>query len=615
MLRVPSFQKWLPFVLIAGIAHGRPEPRLLVKPPRFTVHDAIWAEWMRAAPELNADALPRADRERYQLTLQRIGAPGLPKLLPPELENPTLEIWEAKAKAAKTPQDRFTALFLLNRLKSPKALSALEGLKSEDAKTWPRHLYLDANIATARLQGGEVSDELESFLDALKVEGKVEPVRAQAARLRLVMSGIEKSLLPPILATPGAVLALFDSMNRTSWEKHSKITTDAAGFSFREGGEDWWTPMGLALRSFKSLSRGVIGLDQRIWEGLPSPAPLSIFSHFELSMDPELNDSLFWRRAISGSLQKFPVEENVQEFATSLAKDFEDPLLLANVLPGLRKQKPYEADHLRAKLLSGTNPIARAAAIEDLPEAPSDLDALTQLTWKDRDLEPQQTLIESYSRWKLPKDKQIELLKLWLQHPDWACRYLAYQQLVKLDAATAWPTVPQPDAREKALLQEAVRLATTAKPLRLRITFSGQRHVTLRLDPTIAPINVANLATLARKGFFNGRLVPRVVPDFVVQMGSPYDTMDGGPGYSVRCEDSLEWYGPGSVCIALSGKDTGGSQFFITTNATPHLTGKYTRLGEVEDLDRVLKLLDDLELGAKIERVDVLSSVTRNTPR
>ena len=80
----------------------------------------------------------------------------------------------------------------------------------------------------------------------------------------------------------------------------------------------------------------------------------------------------------------------------------------------------------------------------------------------------------------------------------------------------------------------------------------------------MAPMNIANLVLLAKKGYFDGRLVPRVVPDFVVQLGSPYDTMDGGPGYTVRCENSLNWYGPGSVGMALSGKDTGGSQFFVT---------------------------------------------------
>ncbi|HEX7553497.1 MAG TPA: peptidylprolyl isomerase, partial [Geothrix sp.] len=164
----------------------------------------------------------------------------------------------------------------------------------------------------------------------------------------------------------------------------------------------------------------------------------------------------------------------------------------------------------------------------------------------------------------------------------------------------------KPSKIDDAILKEATRLAERGQPVRLRITFSGPRSVTLRLDPTIAPMNVANLVLLARKGYFDGHLVPRVVPDFVVQMGSPVDTMDGGPGYTVRCEDSLDWYGPGSVGMALSGKDTGGSQFFITTNATPHLTGKYTRLGEVEDLDRAMQILDDLELGAKIISIKVL---------
>ena len=159
---------------------------------------------------------------------------------------------------------------------------------------------------------------------------------------------------------------------------------------------------------------------------------------------------------------------------------------------------------------------------------------------------------------------------------------------------------------DKALLAEATKLAARGKPVRVRITFSGKRSVTLKLDPTVAPMNVANLVLLAKRHFFDGHLVPRVVPDFVVQMGSPYDTMDGGPGYSVRCEDSTTWYGPGSVGMALAGKDTGGCQFFITTNATPHLTGKYTRVGEVADPDHDLKILDDLELGAKIESVRVV---------
>ncbi|MBK9795896.1 MAG: peptidylprolyl isomerase [Holophagaceae bacterium] len=281
--------------------------------------------------------------------------------------------------------------------------------------------------------------------------------------------------------------------------------------------------------------------------------------------------------------------------------------MLGNLLPALRHQNPELADQVRTQLLAGADATARAAAIEDLPSAPADLATLTQRTWADTQFESQQTLIQSYARWKLTPDEQKAQLRPWLQHPDWACRYEAYQALVKLDSSTAWPAAPKPTKTDEAIFKEATRLAERGRPVRLRITFSGKRSVTLRLDPTVAPMNVANLVLLARKGYFNGRLVPRVVPDFVVQMGSPYDTMDGGPGYTVRCENSLAWYGPGSVGMALSGKDTGGSQFFITTNATPHLTGKYTRMGEVEDLDRALKLLDDLELGAKIVSIQVLN--------
>lgn len=599
MLRIPSFKNCLPLLLAAGIAHGQTSP----KPPpapHFTLHDAIRCEWMRVAPTLNADALSKTDRERYQLTLQRIGAPGMPKLLPPELENPTVEIWEAKAKEAKTPQERFTALHFLNRLKSPKALSALDGLKSEDAKTWPKHLYLDANIATARLQGGEVSKELQNFLDTLQAEGKVEPVRAQAARLRLVMAGKEKELLPLIPATPGAVIALLDAWNRAPWEQRKEMHPSMNALFIRKelravlglGDPPSFTPPG--LRS---------GLFQRWLDGFPDGTVNGLTLDW---LNTGFRDSppiyiQSWGTALSRS-----AEPKAGTIAEIFQRDYENPIVRTALMPTLKKWHTTSAREVQSGLLKGPFPIARSAAIEDLPEAPADLDALTLFTWKDRDLEPQQTLIESYSRWKLPKEKQIELLKPWLQHPDWACRFLAYQQLAKLDPATTWPTAPEPNEREKTLLKEAERLASKGKPLRFRITFSGKRQVTLRLDPTAAPINVANLAMLARKGFFNGRLVPRVVPDFVVQMGSPYDTMDGGPGYTVRCENSLNWYGPGSVGMALSGKDTGGSQFFITTNATPHLTGKYTRMGEVEDLDRALKILDDLELGAKIEQVEVL---------
>jgi cyclophilin family peptidyl-prolyl cis-trans isomerase len=600
---------------------------LLAQAPRFTVRDAIQAEWARqplAYTEAQKAALPPTDRARLERTLQRIGAPGAPALLPPELDKPTLEVWEAKAATARSPQERFTALFMLNRLKSPKALAALEGLTPAEAGAWPEPLHLEASIATARLNGAEVSPALQSFLEALQKAGKTDPVRAQAAQLRLVMAGKEKALLPLIPATPGSLLALMDAWNRAPWAQraaeHTLMFKNPAltgsdvvmeGPTYRVLGliTAWPVqaeappPQPLDPRCFPTT---------RLFEGLWKPAPKAAFEAIQFAVTRTANEpgvrgdsNRSIRLSAISSLAKFDSAE-ATPLAESLAKST-DPLVLATLLPTLRELGSHQADALRGRLLCHDNPIARAAAIEDLLAAPADLGELTRRTWADADFEAQQTLIQSYSRWKLPLEDQKAHLQPWLQHPDWACRWEAYQALVKLAPATPWPGAPKPTKADEALLKEATRLAERGKPVRLRLSFSGQRSVVLRLDPTVAPMNVANLVLLVRKGFFDGHRVPRVVPDFVVQMGSPYDTMDGGPGYTVRCEDSLDWYGPGSVGMALAGKDTGGSQFFITTNATPHLTGRYTRLGQVEDLEHAMKVLDDLELGAKIVSIRVLN--------
>jgi cyclophilin family peptidyl-prolyl cis-trans isomerase len=364
--------------------------------------------------------------------------------------------------------------------------------------------------------------------------------------------------------------------------------------------------MGLTRPDQATLDRACVGILSRLAEGVPKPAPVEAFE-VEGASWPCAGDPLAqWYGFQALAKLETPLPGLKMLMAQDRPLGAASPLMLGTLLPAMRHQHPELADQVRTRLLAGPDAIARAAAIEDLPMAPADLDALTRRVWTDTQFETQQTLIHSYGRWKMAPEDQKAQLRPWLQHSNWTCRWEAYQALLKLDSATPWPSAPQPTKTDEAILKEATRLAERGKPVRLRISLSGTRSLTLRLNPTVAPMNVANLVRLARKGYFNGRRVPRVVPDFVVQMGSPFDTMDGGPGHTVRCENSLAWYGPGSVGMALSGKDTGGSQFFITTNATPHLTGRYTRLGEVEDLDRAMKILDGLELGAKILSIKVL---------
>ena len=86
---------------------------------------------------------------------------------------------------------------------------------------------------------------------------------------------------------------------------------------------------------------------------------------------------------------------------------------------------------------------------------------------------------------------------------------------------------------------------------------------------------------LADRHFFDGGTWHRVVPNFVIQDGDPRGDGWGGPGFALRDENNRRRYGRGTVGMALSGPDTGGSQFFITHSPQPHLDGTYPVIGEV----------------------------------
>jgi cyclophilin family peptidyl-prolyl cis-trans isomerase/HEAT repeat protein len=118
-----------------------------------------------------------------------------------------------------------------------------------------------------------------------------------------------------------------------------------------------------------------------------------------------------------------------------------------------------------------------------------------------------------------------------------------------------------------------------------------------------APQTVRNFVTLAQQGYFNGLRVHRVVPDFVIQDGDPTGTGSGGPGYSIRCEYNALRYEEGMVGMALSGKDTGGSQWFVTLSPQPHLNGRYTIFARVT---RGLDVARRISQGATVYRVEVL---------
>jgi cyclophilin family peptidyl-prolyl cis-trans isomerase len=138
---------------------------------------------------------------------------------------------------------------------------------------------------------------------------------------------------------------------------------------------------------------------------------------------------------------------------------------------------------------------------------------------------------------------------------------------------------------------------------RVRIrTAAGE--IILKLEPQEAPLTVSNFLTLAQRGYFNNSRWHRVVPNFVLQDGDTRGDGGGSPGWVIRDEINRLRYERGSLGMALSGPDTGGSQFFITHAPQPHLDGGYTIFGRVIEgmdvADRVA--IDDAILSIEVIR-------------
>lgn len=139
-------------------------------------------------------------------------------------------------------------------------------------------------------------------------------------------------------------------------------------------------------------------------------------------------------------------------------------------------------------------------------------------------------------------------------------------------------------------------VAQEANPKAVIKTTDGD--ITIELLPQKAPETVSNFIGLStgektwtdpRSGrvvnnqpLYNGTIFHRTIPGFMIQGGDPAGNGMGGPGYRFKNEDSDEVFDkPGVVAMANAGRDTNGSQFFITVGPTPHLNRRHTIFGEV----------------------------------
>jgi cyclophilin family peptidyl-prolyl cis-trans isomerase len=307
--------------------------------------------------------------------------------------------------------------------------------------------------------------------------------------------------------------------------------------------------------------------------------------------------------------------------------------------------KPADLDPVLREFLSAKDVIVRTTAaglLADQPASRENVEALKKAFSKafvaDKQSDDAQLAIMD-ALFKLDKKEAIGDLLVALNSPDYLVRKKAFELLQTPGLEKDSPGLPamleNARAKKKNLVQPYAPAFGTKLGQVLNTAADYTRAVsrkngtvkaviatekgafTIDLLPEDAPLTVDNFIKLAGANYFNGVPVHRVVPNFVMQDGDPRGDGNGGPGWSIRCEINMVPFNRGAVGMALSGKDTGGSQWFVTHAPQPHLDGGYTVFGSVNDAD--MKIVDLIARGDRIISIKIVEEgkpqSSQSTPR
>lgn len=131
-----------------------------------------------------------------------------------------------------------------------------------------------------------------------------------------------------------------------------------------------------------------------------------------------------------------------------------------------------------------------------------------------------------------------------------------------------------------------------------------QGKIVFALKPEIAPKACENFIGLVQKGYYDGVIFHRVIKGFMIQGGDPTGTGRGGESlFGKAFEDEFKpgvvFDKPGILAMANAGRNTNGSQFFITTVPTPHLNGRHTIFGEVKEGMEIVRAIEKTPVDAR----------------
>lgn len=323
----------------------------------------------------------------------------------------------------------------------------------------------------------------------------------------------------------------------------------------------------------------------------------------------------------------------IADSGTKVARLDQAKMLTAmpDMMRALAALKPDNLEEIMRNMLTNDDVFIRAAAAEilaDLPVNKENVDALNKAWSKSFIMDKvynDAVLGILDALYKLDKKQASGALLTSLNSRDYLVRKKAFDLLKTYDAEES-PGLPLmiENARGKGKDQVQpyisafgtklgqvlntdidYRRALARKNGTVKAVFTTTRgSFTIDFYPEDAPLTVDNFVKLARAGFFNGKLVHRVVANFVMQDGDNRGDGNGGPGWSIRCEVNMVPYERGSIGMALSGKDTGGSQWFATHAPQPHLDGGYTVFGKVNEAG--MKVVDNIARGDKILTVRIV---------
>lgn len=494
------------------------------------------------------------------------------------------------------------ALVALTRLKAFDALASV----ALDSSRQPRLRWWPVAYALQRLEDARALPALLTLVQethpytrafAAKGLGAIKDPKSTSSLLALVSSpdklvAVEAVRALGRLGDPAAVPALLKLVQASSPDPHLRIEAVAA-LGGMGGPAVWDTLLDLVGDSSRPVRSAVL----RSLAKLDPEGFITVLSG--LDSDPDWSV----RAALASALGDLSPEAGLPRLRAMLVDS--DNRVVPSVLSAIAKLRPLDAHDIMLNRLQSPDPVIRAAAaraIGDLrPEGGAAALAAAYLRGEaDTTYLARAAALAALTVYG--PAEAIPVLHKALADKDWAVRVRAAALLDELEpsgnARARIGPVPTP---RQAEFYQAERLGRP--PFSTQVFLETDRGtVQIELAVLDAPLTVDNFVTLARKGFFDGIPVHRVVPDYVIQAGDPRGDGEGGPGYSIRDEFNERPYLRGTIGMALDWADTGGSQFFITHSPQPHLDGRYTAFGRVV---AGMEIVDAIEQWDVIRRVRV----------